>query len=101
MVLDIMSQAKNAIEAYNDFLRATSSNVSNQAVTGYKRVQVSFQELFSKLVHGATASDTFDNIGGTNPLQLGGGAAISSSSIDFSQGDLTNGGNLSLAVQGN
>jgi flagellar hook protein FlgE len=101
MVLDIMSQAKNAIEAYNDFLRATSSNVSNQSVTGYKRVQVSFQELFNKLIQGPTPSDTFDNVGGKNPLQLGGGAAISSSTIDFTQGDLTNGSNLSLAVQGN
>lgn len=99
-MLDVMSQAKGAIEAYNDLLRATSSNISNQSVTGFKRVQISFQELFNHLLRAPSAPDTQNNIGGTNPLQLGGGAAVSASTIDFTQGDLTNGTNLSLAIQG-
>ncbi len=97
-MLDIMSMAKNAIEAYDDALRTTSANIANVSVTGYKRLDVSFQSIYEKLLRQGTASQ--NNLGGTNPQQLGQGVGISNISVDFSAGDYSSGTNLSLAISG-
>jgi flagellar hook protein FlgE len=98
-MLDIMTQAENAIEAYNQALQASSANIANMNVTGYKKIGVSFQSVFEKVLSRGTAATT--TMGGTNPDQLGQGMAISQTSIDFSNGQTTAGGTLDLAIQGN
>jgi len=98
-MLDIMSQAKNAIEAYNTALRASSSNIANMNVTGYKRLDVSFQSIFERVMTQGTAA--YNNTGGTNPRQYGQGMALSGVSVDFSAGELIDGSSLDLAVSGN
>jgi len=98
-MLDMMSQAKNAIEAYNTALRASSSNIANMNVTGYKRLDVSFQSVFERVLSRGTAA--YNNVGGTNPRQYGQGMALSSVSVDFSAGERIEGGNLDLLIQGN
>ena len=98
-MLDIMSQAENAIEAYNQALQASSANIANMNVTGYKKISVSFQSVFEKVLSRGTAATT--TMGGTNPEQLGQGMSISQTSIDFSNAQTTAGGSLDLAVQGN
>lgn len=100
-MLDIMSQADNAVEAYNTNLRAISSNVTNLSIPGYKRTNITFQEVYAKIVKSGTGSTFYGEEGGTDPQQTGGTAAIASSNIDFSQGDITGSGVLSLAIQGN
>jgi flagellar hook protein FlgE len=100
-MLDIMSQAAGAIEAYNSRLRAISSNITNIPVTGHKRTEVSFQEVFGKYINSGTRGSFADSTGGTNPIQYGGTVAIADTEIDFRQGDLTGGGNLDLAISGN
>ena len=97
-MLDMMSQAKNAIEAYNTALRASSSNIANMNVTGYKRLDVSFQSIFEKVLSRGTAA--YNNVGGTNPRQYGQGMALSSVSVDFSPGELIEGSSLDLAISG-
>jgi flagellar hook protein FlgE len=85
-MLDLMSQAKNAIEAYNQKLRATSSNVNSMSVPGYKRIEVSFEEIFNNVIsegYAATAEG-----GGVNPSQTGGTANIGKISMDFTRGDV-------------
>jgi flagellar hook protein FlgE len=99
-MLDIFSQAKNAIEAYNEKLRVTSVNIANSAVTGFKRLDVSFQSVFNRVLGKGSAADTSSNQGGTNPLQTGGSVAIANVGVDFSQGDLTEGTNLDMAIVG-
>ncbi|MBI5399457.1 flagellar hook basal-body protein [Candidatus Saganbacteria bacterium] len=97
-MLDIMSQAQNAIEAYNEALKVTSSNISNMNVTGYKKLDTSFQSIFEKILTRGTAAR--NNIGGTNPLQLGQGMNLASVSIDFSNGELVDGSGADLAIKG-
>jgi len=93
-----MSQAKNAIEAYNSALKITSSNIANMSVPGYKKLSVSFQSIFERILSQGTAAE--NDMGGTNPQQLGQGMSISGISVDFSNGETTSGSSLDLAIRG-
>lgn len=97
-MFDVMSQAKNAMEAYSTKLRAITANITNMSVSGYKRTDISFETLFSKLIGNGTSASMTDNSGGTNPVQLGGTAAIAASSIDFSMGSFAPGSNSDLGL---
>jgi flagellar hook protein FlgE len=97
-MLDVMNNAKNAIEAYNQALDAHSANIANMSVTGYKKVEVSFQSILENILNeGSPASG---NMGGKNPLQFGQGMSVSSTSVNFSQGDFTEGSSSDLAING-
>jgi len=97
-MLDMMGQARNAIEAYNAALKASSSNIANMNVTGYKKLDVSFQSIFERLINQGTAAG--NGMGGTNPRQLGQGMTVSSASVNFSEGEYTDGTTLDLAISG-
>ena len=97
-MLDIMSSAKNAIEAYNTALEASSANIANMNVTGYKRLDVSFQSIFESVLNGGTAAR--DNMGGSNPMQIGQGMSVANVSVDFSSGEYVEGSSLDLAIEG-
>jgi len=93
-----MSQAKNAIEAYNTALKISSSNIANMNVPGYKKLGISFQSIFERILSQGTAAE--NDMGGTNPRQFGQGMSISGISIDFSSGETTKGSPLDLAISG-
>ncbi len=97
-MLDIMSQAQNAIEAYNTALKVTSSNIANMNVPGYKKLNVSFQSIFEDVLSQGTAAS--NNQGGSNPRQLGQGMALAGVNVDFAAGEYVTGSSLDLAVQG-
>jgi len=97
-MFDIMDQAKNAIEAYNSALKVTSANIANMSVPGYKKLGISFQSVFEKVLSQGTAAQ--ENMGGTNPRQFGQGMAISGTSVDFSAGERTDGSLIDLAING-
>ncbi|MCU0640468.1 MAG: flagellar hook-basal body complex protein [Candidatus Margulisbacteria bacterium] len=97
-MLDVMSQAKNAIEAYNAALKISSSNLANMNVPGYKSLKSSFQSVFERILSQGTAGTT--DQGGTNPRQLGQGMSIAGTSVDFSNGDTTGGTPIDLAIAG-
>ncbi len=99
-MIDIMIQAKNSIEAYNTALRIYSSNISNMNVIGYKRLDISFQAIFERILARGTASAVFEGRGGTNPIQIGQGSSIGGVDVDFSQGALTDGSALDLGIIG-
>lgn len=84
-MLDIMSSAADAINSYNSRLRATSANITNMSVTGYKKMYVSFETVLNNVYSNGT--EATGNQGGTNPYQSGGSVAIANTGIDFSQGD--------------
>lgn len=97
-MLDVMTQAQNAIEAYNTALKATSSNIANMNVSGYKKLEVSFQSVFDKVLNRGTAAS--GNQGGSNPMQFGQGMALSAVDVDFSAGEYATGSSLDLAIDG-
>ncbi|MFC1495945.1 flagellar hook basal-body protein [Candidatus Margulisiibacteriota bacterium] len=100
-MFDIMNQAKDTIQAYNSALSINSANIANMSVNGYKRLDISFESIFNKLINSGTAADAFSNLGGTNPTQYGGGAAVAEVGIDFSQGSFVAGSDIDLAITGN
>lgn len=97
-MLDIMAQARNAIEAYNTALKVSSSNIANMNVPGYKRLDVSFQSIFEKVLSRGTAAD--NDRGGTNPWQFGQGMSVSSIGVDFTPGETLTGTSMDLAISG-
>lgn len=60
------------------------NNIANVNTIGYKRSQVTFQEVFSQVVKGAGAPQ--GGRGGTNPQQIGLGLKIGSINTIFSKG---------------
>jgi len=99
-MLDIMTQAENAIQAYNSALSIHSANIANMSVPGYKRLNISFQSIFEKVLNQGTAASSFGNIGGTNPEQFGQGVAVSNIAVDMSAGSTVQGDPIDLAVSG-
>lgn len=98
-MLDIMSQAKNAMQAYSTKLQAITSNISNLSVPGYKRTDITFEEMYSRMIKSATSPDSgTGNSGGTNSVQTGGSAGVASSNIDFTVGQMQGGGNLDVGI---
>ena len=98
-MLDIMTQSKNAIEAYEQALKISNTNITNLTTPGFKKLDVSFQSIFEKVLSQGTAASS--DTGGTNPRQFGQGMALSNIGIDFANGDTTTTNNpLNLAIQG-
>ena len=63
-----------------------SNNISNLNTTGFKRGRITFADTLSETLSGARG--TAGNFGGSNPIQIGRGARISSIDTDFKQGSL-------------
>ncbi|MFA4966694.1 MAG: flagellar hook-basal body complex protein [Candidatus Margulisiibacteriota bacterium] len=99
-MLDIMTQAENAIQTYNSALAIHSANIANMSVPGYKKLTVSFESIFEKILNQGTPASSFSNIGGTNPVQFGQGVAVSNVAVDMSAGSTAQGDPIDLAING-
>jgi flagellar hook protein FlgE len=88
------------LRANQNYLDVIGNNLANSNTPGYKSSRVTFSDILSQTLRPASAPT--GRLGGTNPLQLGRGAGISSIDQNFSQGSLlTTGRTLDLGVQGN
>ncbi len=76
------------------------NNISNINTVGFKGSRTTFSEAFAQTLRSATRPTT--NNGGSNPMQVGLGTAISTIDTIFSQGNLeTTGNETDLAIKGN
>lgn len=76
------------------------NNIANVNTVGFKSGRVTFQEVFSQVIRGASSPG--EELGGTNPQQVGLGMAVSSIDTLFTQGNLQMTGKMTdLAIQGN
>ena len=88
------------LRANQNYLDVIGNNLANSNTPGYKSSRVTFSDILSQTLR--PASGPTGRLGGTNPLQLGRGSAISSIDQNFAQGSLlTTGRTLDLGVQGN
>src|SRR5262249_45835168 len=88
------------LRANQDYLDVIGNNLANSNTPGDKSSRVTFSDILSQTLRPASAPTS--RLGGTNPLQLGRGAEISSIDQNFSQGSLlTTGRTLDLGIQGN
>ncbi|MGR3174480.1 MAG: flagellar basal-body rod protein FlgG [Candidatus Scalindua sp.] len=88
------------MKAHQFLLDVIANNLANINTTGYKRVQVSFQDLlYDKFV--AAGSETAQGIETPTGLQVGSGVRIVATNKVFTQGVQENTGRtLDLAIQG-
>ncbi len=88
-----------ALRNHQTYMDVVASNISNVNTTAYKSSRVSFQELFSETLRGASAPT--DALGGLNPIQLGLGVELGGVDTLFTQGSLQETGNQTdLAISG-
>jgi flagellar hook protein FlgE len=88
------------LRANQNYLDVIGNNLANSNTPGYKSSRVTFSDILSQTLKPASGPSS--RLGGTNPLQLGRGAVISSIDQNFAQGSLlTTGRTLDLGVQGN
>ena len=76
------------------------NNIANVNTVGFKSSRVTFRQLFSQTLRGASRPGTAR--GGTNPIQIGLGSTLGSISPVFTQGNVQITGNdTDLALNGN
>jgi len=97
----------SGLKSQQSKLDVIGNNISNISTVAYKGQSVSFSDLLSQTLSGATASGS--STGGTNPMQVGLGVGVSSTTINMTNGstqstgtatDVSIGGNGFFIVQG-
>ena len=94
-----MYSAVSGLRSHQIMMDVVGNNIANVNTHGYKRNQVIFQDVLSQLVTGAAAPT--EELGGTNPAQVGLGVMMSGTAQNFGQGFLqvTN-RDLDVSIQG-
>lgn len=76
------------------------NNISNVNTTGFKSSRVTFTDMLSQTLTGASTPQ--QNIGGTNPKQIGLGSSVGSVDLIFTNGSVqSTGKNTDLCLSGN
>ncbi len=92
-MLDLYISNKNAIVGLESALRIAISNANNFNTPGYKYTFSTFTTMYTEAVSSGTQT--------TNPIETGSGMTIGATSTDFSQGNITIGTELDVAISGN
>lgn len=74
------------LKAFQTRMDVIGYNIANVNTSGFKKDRVSFHEMISHLMRGATSPS--GNRGGTNPQQVGLGVEVSSIDTNFNQGNM-------------
>ncbi|MCE5186734.1 MAG: flagellar hook-basal body complex protein [Planctomycetaceae bacterium] len=95
-----LSAGVSGLKAHQAMLDVAGNNLANVNTVGFKGSSVMFAELLSQTLKGASGSS--DNLGGTNPTQIGSGVEVSGVRKDMSQGNIVATGQaLDVAIDGN
>ncbi len=79
-----MYSAVSGLRIHQGKMDTIGNNIANVNTVGFKKGQVSFQEVFSQVTRGASAPQ--GGKGGTNPQQIGMGASVGSISTVHTNG---------------
>lgn len=89
----------SGLQAHQVAMDVEGNNISNVNTTGFKYSRADFGTMFSQTVKIATAPT--DGRGGSNPLQIGLGVSVSSTTRIHSQGSVqTTDKNTDVAING-
>ena len=95
-----LSAGVSGLKAHQTMLDVAGNNLANVNTTGFKGSSVTFAELLSQTVKGASGSS--DNLGGTNPQEVGSGVEVSGIRKNMTQGNIVSTGqDLDVAIDGN
>lgn len=91
--------AVSGLKAHQTAMDVIGNNISNVNTTGYKSSSITFQELFSQTLQGATSAQ--DNTGGSNAIQIGLGVSVGSTNYNMESGIIeSSNGVLDAALDG-
>lgn len=89
----------SGIRSHQTRMDVIGNNVANVNTVGFKGDRVTFYDLFSQVMRGASAAT--EDAGGTNPMQVGLGVGVSSIDTMYSQGMTeTTGRETDMAIDG-
>ena len=92
--------AASGMEAQQLNLNVIANNLANVNTPGFKRSQISFQDLLYQKPRATGSQDSGGNILPTG-IEVGNGTKVAATGKIFTQGDLTSTGqNLDIAIQG-
>ncbi len=87
------------MQAYQRMLDVAGNNIANANTVAYKESSITFADLFSRTL--AAGQPATENIGGTNPQQLGMGVGVAAVRENLTQGSFSSSDNpFDLAVDG-
>lgn len=91
----------SGLRAQQTKLDVISNNIANVNTIGYKSQNVSFSDILSQTLSGATGANASSQRAGTNPVQVGLGVSISAINTLMSVGSTqTTGNSNDLAISG-
>jgi len=94
-----LSSGVTGLQAHQKMLDVSGNNLANVNTTAYKSSSISFSELLGQTLQDATQPT--DQIGGTDPMQMGSGVGVSGIAPNMTQGSIVNTGNpLDMAIEG-
>ncbi len=94
-----MYTAVAGLRIHQTMMDVVGDNIANVNTAGFKKSQVVFSDMLSQTLNGAGAPT--EQLGGTNPAQVGLGVKIASIAKNFTQGALQRTGrDLDMAIEG-
>ena len=94
-----MLSGVTGMNAHQTMIDVAGNNLANMNTTAYKSSRVTFADLMASTI--APASQPTENVGGTNPMQIGSGVRLGSIDRNMTQGSIiTTGQPLDMAIEG-
>src|ERR687885_920153 len=94
-----MFSAISGLKNHQTFMDVVGNNIANVNTTGFKQSRVTFQDILSQTIRGASGPQ--NGRGGVNPEQVGLGVLLSGVDTIQTQGTLQSTGKLTdMAIQG-
>ena len=95
-----MFSGVSGLKSHNTRMDVIGNNIANVNTTGFKASRVTFADMISQNLSGASAPN--GTIGGTNPKQVGLGTSVASTDLLFGDASVQGTGkNTDLAMTGN
>jgi len=94
-----LSAGVSGLQSFQQMLDVAGNNLANINTTAYKASSVTFSELLGQTMQGG--SQPTDGVGGTNPVQIGGGVSVSGIGVNTTPGSIVDTDNdLDMAIDG-
>lgn len=98
-MLSSLFSSASALSASQMLLNVVGNNLANSNTVGFKSQHLQFATQFTQTLQAASAPTSTS--GGTNPIQIGNGVQVGTTSTDMSQGTFESSGNpYDLGIQG-
>lgn len=96
-----MFSGVSGLRAHQTRMDVIGNNVANVNTVGFKSGRVTFQEIFSQTLKGASSPDSATGRGGTNPMQIGLGLGVGAVDTITTRGSLQRTDNpTDMAIEG-